>query len=156
MTLSAFDTLAGRLRDALQYWLQRDSQDDSEDPYGLRSSAAVSFFRDTISLLSDLNQTVLHRQHDVGGVLAIRTRIEQFDPSGGLKAVNVDSILSSMYIEIANWNSAKLSDTHQPTLIFISAVFSFPAGLGDLGFECGFFGFCHNLTLRHVSVSCRL
>uniref|UniRef100_A0A0X3NUF9 Ectopic P granules protein 5 homolog n=1 Tax=Schistocephalus solidus TaxID=70667 RepID=A0A0X3NUF9_SCHSO len=116
MTLSVFDALVGRLRDALQYWLKRDSQDDSEDPYGLRSSAAVSFFRSTINLLSDLNQTVLHGQHDVDGALVIRTRIEQFDPSGALKAVNVDSILSSMYTEIAKWNSAKLSDTFKATL----------------------------------------
>nr|VZI12233.1 unnamed protein product [Spirometra erinaceieuropaei] len=119
MTHSAFDVFVGRLRDALQYWLKRDSQDDSEDPYGLRSSAAVSFFRSIISLLSDVNQTVLHGQHDVDGVLGIRSRIEQFEPSGALKAVNVDSIVSSMYTEIADWNSARLSDTCKasPTIV---------------------------------------
>lgn len=40
--MSMLDAFLCRLREALRYWLKQDSQDDVGDPYGLRSSNAVS------------------------------------------------------------------------------------------------------------------
>lgn len=40
--MTVLEVFLFRLREALRYWLQRDSQDDAGDPYGLRSSNAIS------------------------------------------------------------------------------------------------------------------
>uniref|UniRef100_A0A5K3F171 Mon2_C domain-containing protein n=2 Tax=Mesocestoides corti TaxID=53468 RepID=A0A5K3F171_MESCO len=106
---SILDAFVCRLREALQYWLKKDSQDDFSDPYGLRSSSAVSFLRMGISLVSELEQTAIHQALDLLNAVSLVDRIKQFDISSSVKCVGLDSIASSIYAEIDRWHCLRFT-----------------------------------------------
>nr|CDS22711.1 ectopic p granules protein [Echinococcus granulosus] len=109
---SVLDTFLCRLREALRYWLKRDSQDDVVDPYGLHSSNAVSLLRMTTSLLSDLEQAVAYRTPDTLNVCTMLERLKSFNVNSALQSVSLDSIASKIYAEIDRWHF--LRGTHRP------------------------------------------
>ncbi|KAL5112166.1 hypothetical protein TcWFU_005514 [Taenia crassiceps] len=108
---SILDAFLSRLREALRYWLKRDSQDDVVDPYGLRSSNAVSLLRMTTSLLSDLEQAVVYRTPSALNVCTMLERIKSLDVDSALQSVSLDSIASTIYAEIDRWHF--LRETHK-------------------------------------------
>ncbi|VDK32161.1 unnamed protein product [Taenia asiatica] len=108
---SFLDVFLCRLREALRYWLKRDSQDDVVDPYGLRSSNAVSLLRMIASLLSDLEQAAVYRAPSALNACTMLERIKSLDVDSALQSVSLDSIASTIYAEIDRWHF--LRGTHK-------------------------------------------
>ncbi|VUZ46913.1 unnamed protein product, partial [Hymenolepis diminuta] len=102
--MTVLEVFLFRLREALRYWLQRDSQDDAGDPYGLRSSNAISLLRNIISLLTDLQHTVTHGISDAIQVSTLVERIKSLDVKSAPQSVNLDAIATTIYTQIDRWH----------------------------------------------------
>ncbi|VDO04176.1 unnamed protein product [Rodentolepis nana] len=102
--ITVLEVLLCRLREALRHWLQRHSQDEDGDPYGLRSSNAISLFRNIISLLTDLQQTASHGISDTIQVSTLVERIKSLDMKSALQSVNLDAITIAIYDQINRWH----------------------------------------------------
>ncbi|KAM7541290.1 hypothetical protein Aperf_G00000043920 [Anoplocephala perfoliata] len=96
-----------RLQEALRYWLKKDSQDDTGDPYGLHSSNAMSLLRNIISLLSDLQQTVTHGISGAIQVSTLMERIKSLDVKSAPQSVSLDAIAATVYAQIDRWHFLK-------------------------------------------------
>nr|CDS28359.2 hypothetical transcript [Hymenolepis microstoma] len=102
--ITVLEVFLCRLREALRYWIQRHSQDEDGDPYGLRSSNAISLLRNIITLLTDLQQTASHGISDTIQASTLVERIKSLDMKSALQSVNLDAITMTIYDQINRWH----------------------------------------------------